>query len=148
MKLRIALILSLLASLVGVFGLAIWLARYTLLSPIFYQRWLRESDFVAQASAALAEDLPRQIPAELWSPWIPRKPDTLRALFDAALATVDVETAVMRLGPEWAAWALGEAPPSERLTPDVEQYLTGAQGEYPTVLESASGEPVLVVQDE
>ncbi|MFN2284856.1 MAG: WD40 repeat domain-containing protein [Anaerolineae bacterium] len=129
MKLRIALILSLLASLVGVFGLAIWLARYTLLSPIFYQRWLRESDFVAQASAALAEDLPRQIPAELWSPWISREPETLRALFDAALATVDVETAVMRLGPAWTAWALGEAPPPERLAPDVEQYLTGAQGE-------------------
>ncbi|MGC9394718.1 MAG: WD40 repeat domain-containing protein [Anaerolineae bacterium] len=129
MKLRIALILSLLASLVGVFGLATWLARYTFLSPVFYQRWLRESDFVTQAGAALAVDLPRQIPAELWSPWISREPETLRALFDAALATVNVEATVMRLGPAWTAWALGEAPPPERMTPDVEQYLTSAQGE-------------------
>jgi hypothetical protein len=129
MKLRIALVLSLFASLVSVFALATWLARYTLLSPVFYQRWLRESDFDAQASAALAVDLPRQIPAELWSPWISREPATLHALFDTALAIVDVETAVMRLGPAWAAWALGEASPPERLTPSVEQYLTGAQGE-------------------
>ncbi|MBN2390556.1 MAG: hypothetical protein JXR84_07530 [Anaerolineae bacterium] len=129
MKLRIALILCLLASLVGVFGLATWLARYVFLSPVFYQRWLRESNFVTQASAALAVDLPRQIPAELWSPWISREPETLRALFDVALATVDVETVVMRLGPAWTAYALGEAPPPERLLPDVEQYLTGAQGE-------------------
>ncbi len=129
MKLRIALILSLLASLVSVFALATWLARYALLSPVFYQRWLRESDFVAQAGAALAVDLPRQIPAELWSPWVSREPETLRALFDTALATVDVEATAMRLGPAWTAWALGEAPPPQRLTPNVEQYLTGAQGE-------------------
>ena len=129
MKLRIALILSLLASLVGVFGLVTWLARYVFLSPVFYQRWLRESDFVTQASAALAEDLPRQIPAESWSPWISREPETLHALFDAALATVNVEATVMRLGPAWTAWALGEAPPPERLAPDVEQYFTGSQGE-------------------
>ncbi|MEJ5311143.1 MAG: hypothetical protein WHX52_15370 [Anaerolineae bacterium] len=129
MKLRIALMLSLLASLVSVFALATWLARYALLNPVFYQRWLRESDFVSRASAALAVDLPRQIPAELWSPWVSRDPETLRALFDAALATVDVESAAMRLGPAWIAWSLGEAPPPERLTPTVEQYLTGAQGE-------------------
>jgi len=129
MKLRIALILSLLASLVSVFALATWLARYALFSPVFYQHWLRESDFVSRASAALAVDLPRQIPAELWSPWVSREPETLRTLFDTALATVDLETAVMRLGPAWTAWALGEAPSPDRLTPDVEQYLTGAQGE-------------------
>ncbi len=129
MKLRIALFLSLLASLVSVFALTTWLARYALLNPIFYQRWLRESDFVSRASAALAVDLPRQIPTELWPPWVSREPETLRALFDAALATVDVEPAVMRLGPAWTAWALDEAPPPGRLTPAVEQYLTGAQGE-------------------
>lgn len=129
MKLRIALMLSLLASLVSVFALATWLARYTLLNPVFYQRWLRESDFIAQASTALAVDLPRQIPAEVWSPWVSRDPETLCALFAAALSTVDVESAVMRLGPAWTAWALGEAPPPDRLTPDVEQYLAGAQGE-------------------
>ena len=129
MRLRVALVLSLLASLVGVFALATWLARYALLSPVFYQRWLRESDFVLQASAALAVDLPRQIPAELWSPWIPREPEALRALFDAALATVDVEAVAMRLGPSWATWALGEASPPERLASDVEQYLASAQGE-------------------
>ena len=129
MKLRIALILSLLASLVSVFALATWLGRYALLSPVFYRRWLRESDFVAQASAALAVDLPRQIPVELWSPWVSRESETLRTLFDTALATVDVEAVVTRLGPAWTAWALGEAPPPERLAPEVKQYLTGAQGE-------------------
>jgi len=129
MKLRIALILSLFASLVSVFALATWLVRYAVFSPVFYQRWLRESDFVSRASAALAVDLPRQVPAELWSPWVSREPETLRALFDTALATVDIETVVVRLGPAWAAWALGEAPPPDRLKPDVEQYLTGAQGE-------------------
>lgn len=129
MKLRIALILSLLASLLSVFALATWLARYTMLNPVFYQRWLREGDFPAQVSAALAVDLPRQIPDELWSPWVAREPETLHALFDTALATVDIEAAVMRLGPAWMAWSLGEASPPQRLTPDVEQYLTGAQGE-------------------
>ncbi|HOU12709.1 MAG TPA: hypothetical protein PKZ84_06300 [Anaerolineae bacterium] len=128
MKLRIALFLTILASLVCVLALPLWIARYALLTPDFYRRLLRESDFIAHVNAALADDLPRRIPEAAWSPWIPREPASLRSLFDYVLPSSDVEALLARVGPAWAAWALGEAPAPERLTPEVVRVLSGDQG--------------------
>ncbi|HQE92221.1 MAG TPA: WD40 repeat domain-containing protein [Anaerolineae bacterium] len=129
MKLRIALFLTVLASLLWVLALPVWIVRYALWTPDFYRRWLRESDLVAQGSAALADDLPRQIPEAAWPSWIPRTPESLRAVLDYVLSPAEVEAALVRVGPSWAAWALGETSAPERLTPEVARLLSGERGE-------------------
>ncbi|HOT92397.1 MAG TPA: hypothetical protein PLJ78_08820 [Anaerolineae bacterium] len=129
MKTRIALFLSILASLLCVLALPLWSVRYALFTPDFYRRWLRESDFVGQVSIALANDLPRRIPETAWPAWIPRTPETLRAFFDYVFVPSEVEALGVRVGPSWAAWALGEAASPERLTPQVAHWLSGDRGE-------------------
>ncbi len=128
MKQRIALFLTLLASLLCVLALPLWIARYALFTPDFYRRLLRESDFVARVNAALADDLPRRIPEAEWSPWLPREPASLRSFLDYVLPSAEVETLLARVGPSWAAWALGETPAPERLTPEVARVFSGDQG--------------------
>ncbi len=129
MKTRLALLLSILASLLCVLGLPLWSVRYALFMPEFYRRWLRESDFVAQVSLALANDLPRRIPEATWPAWLPRAPEQLRSLFDYVLVPSEVEALGERVGPSWAAWLLGEAPSPERVTPEMARQLSGDRGE-------------------
>ena len=129
MRSRVALILTVLASLIWVVALPLWIAQYALHSPTFCMHWLREGDVVARFTTALANELPRQVPEAYWWPWLPRSPEELRLFFDFVLAPVDIETALAEAAPSWAGWALGEVSSPRPFTPAVARYLHGAHGD-------------------
>jgi hypothetical protein len=126
---RSALALAALALLLWAAALPLWTLRLLLLSPSFYRGWVQASDLTGLLGAQLARDLPRHIPADAWSPWVPRAPARLRALFDYAWGLADVERGAMRLGPSWARWGLGEASLPRSLAAELVAYLEGPRGE-------------------
>lgn len=129
MRPRIALVLTVLASVVWVLALPLWVARYAAFDPNFYRAWLRQSDVVTQWKSELATALPRHISEALWIPWLPRSPDALLAFLDSILPTSETEVVLTEAGPWLAAWAIGESSFVPRIAPEITAPLHSPQGE-------------------
>ena len=85
MKTRVSFVLAALASLLFACGFP-WLAIQPLiLSSSFHTDWVRAAGGTPLLARALAEELLVQVPEEVWSPWVSREPERLRALLGELL---------------------------------------------------------------